>query len=83
MSPSSFSFFLFFFCFFFSLVLFLFSGNHTNFINKSKSIADRRTFEVFVKDKAWTNSGFDGNRISYKSVACDRVSNSSDSLHVD
>ena len=48
-----------------------------------KSIADKRNFEVFVKDKAWTNSGFDGNRISYKSVACDRVSNSSDSLHVD
>ena len=67
MSPFSFSF-LFFFVSFFP-----FSGNHTNFINKRKSIADRRTFEVFVKDKAWTNSGFDGNRKSYESVACDRA----------
>ena len=54
-----------------------------------KSIADKRNFEVFVKDKAWTNSGFDGNRISYESVARDKaicqplVSNYPDSLHVD
>ena len=41
--------------------------------NMRKSIADKRNFEVLVKDKAWTNSGFDGNRISYESVACDRA----------
>ena len=57
--------------------------------NMRKSIADKRNFEVFVKDKAWTNSGFDGNRISYESVARDKaicqplVSNYPDSLHVD
>ena len=37
-----------FFCF--SFVFFPFSGNHTKFINERKSIAYRRTFEVFVKD---------------------------------
>ena len=41
--------------------------------NMRKSIADKRNFEVFVKDKAWTNSGFDGNRISYESVARDKA----------
>ena len=56
--------------------------------NMKKSIADKRNFEVFVKDKAWTNSGFDGNRISYESISCDRaicqprVSNSPDSLYL-
>ena len=50
--------------------------------------AARRTFEVSVKDKAWTNSGFDGYRTFYESGACDRaicqprVSNSPDSLYV-
>ena len=63
MSLSFFSFFLFFFCFFFP-----FSGNHTKFIKKRKSIEDGRTFEVFVKDKAWTNSGFDGNRIAKSNI---------------
>ena len=50
--------------------------------------AARRTFEVSVKDKAWTNSGFDEHRTFNESGACDRaicqprVSNSPDSLYV-
>ena len=62
-----------FFFFFFFVSFFTFSGNHTKFINKRKSTAERRTFEVFVKGKAWTNLGFDEYRISYESVACDKA----------